>query len=79
MPRLPLSIPRAFRARTFASSSRLDAANVLVLLEHRGGSLAPGSLNAVTAASKLGGTVTGIVTGSAEEQTQAVAQTAASK
>lgn len=83
MPRLPLAVaPRLLcqhSSRTFASTSRLDAANALVFLEHRGGALQPASLNAVTAAHKLGGTVTGLVTGSAQEQTQAVAEASASK
>lgn len=85
MPRLPLrNLPPIatthLRHRAFASSSRaLAAANALVLLEHRAGVLQPASLNAVAAAHKLGGTVTGLLTGSAEEQTQDAATNSASK
>lgn len=52
--------------RTFAtSSSRL--ANTLVYLEHKNGEINPASLSALTAATKLGGDIHGIVLGSSKD------------
>ena len=65
------------RARTLAGlrpllRSYATAANphALVFLEHRGGIIDSGSLSALTAAEKLGGEVTGLIVGSAEDVQQ---------
>ncbi|TFK53605.1 electron transfer flavo protein alpha-subunit [Heliocybe sulcata] len=50
--------------RTYASA---PSPHALVYLEHRGGQLDSGSLSALTAASQLGGQVTGLVVGSPDE------------
>jgi len=50
--------------RTYASA---PSPHALVYLEHRGGQLDSGSLSALTAATQLGGPVTGLVVGSQEE------------
>jgi electron transfer flavoprotein alpha subunit len=50
-------------ARTYATQS---GPNVLVLLEHKNGSLDSASLSALTAAKSLGGQVTGLVVGGDE-------------
>ena len=52
--------------RTFATSSA-RAANTLLFLEHKSGSINPASLSALTAAKKLGGEVHGLVVGSSSE------------
>lgn len=58
--------------RTYATAASPHA---LVYLEHRDGVVDSASLSALTAAEKLGGQVTGLVVGSAEE-VQAVLPTA---
>lgn len=50
--------------RTYATAASPHA---LVYLEHRDGAIDSGSLSALTAAEKLGGEVTGILVGSAED------------
>lgn len=55
-----LSAAKRVLCRTYATSGSPHA---LVLLEHRGGSIEPSSLAALTAASQLGGEVTGLVIG----------------
>lgn len=52
--------------RTYATAVGPHA---LVFLEHRGGVIESGSLSALAAAEKLGGQVTGLVVGSADEVT----------
>ncbi|KAI5827611.1 electron transfer flavoprotein, alpha subunit [Schizophyllum commune Tattone D] len=64
MLRTRLLLCRPLLARGYASAV---SPRTLVLLEHRGGSLESGSLSALTAASQLGGEVTGLVFGSPEE------------
>ncbi|KDQ57637.1 hypothetical protein JAAARDRAFT_156491 [Jaapia argillacea MUCL 33604] len=56
-------VTRAF-ARGYASAAPPHA---LVFLEHRQGSLDSGSLSALTAATQLGGQVTGLIVGSSEQ------------
>jgi hypothetical protein len=56
-----LGLQRALR--TYA---RTASTHSLVFLEHNKGVIDSGSLSAVTAASKLGGTVTGLVVGGQE-------------
>jgi electron transfer flavoprotein alpha subunit len=51
-------------ARSYATAASPHA---LVFLEHRQGDLDSASLSALTAASQLGGQVTGLVVGSPEE------------
>lgn len=51
-------------ARTYAASSSPHA---LVFLEHRDGELDSASLSALTAASRLGGKVTGLLAGSPDQ------------
>ncbi|KAL8292586.1 hypothetical protein RQP46_001198 [Phenoliferia psychrophenolica] len=48
-----------------ASSSARRNASTLILLEHRDNKLVPASLNAITAAKKVGGSVTGLIVGEA--------------
>lgn len=50
--------------RTYATATNPHA---LVFLEHRDGAIDSASLSALTAAEKLGGQVTGLVVGSADE------------
>ncbi|KAF8315848.1 electron transfer flavoprotein alpha subunit [Clavulina sp. PMI_390] len=57
--------PASTAARSFASSS--SPINSLVLIEHRSGDVEGGTLAALTAASELGGKVTGLVVGSPGE------------
>jgi electron transfer flavoprotein alpha subunit len=45
------------------STSRIQLANTLLFIEHKNGKLNPGSLVALTAASKIGGEVDGLVVG----------------
>ncbi|KAK4699371.1 electron transfer flavoprotein alpha subunit, partial [Phenoliferia sp. Uapishka_3] len=54
---LPFSV-----VRSRAASSRRNA-STLILLEHRDNKLVPASLNAITAAKKVGGKVTGLIVG----------------
>lgn len=54
----------AITSRAFSASARQNA-STLVLLEHRDNKLVPASLNAITAAKKVGGTVTGLIVGEA--------------
>ncbi|CEQ40037.1 SPOSA6832_01614, partial [Sporobolomyces salmonicolor] len=56
---LPLRSLRSIRA--FSTTRPSLAANALVFLETKGDSLVPAALNAITAAKKLGGKVTGVV------------------
>ena len=58
-------------SRGYATPSGPSA---LLFLEHRAGKLNPASLNALTAASQLGGQVTGIVTGGEEDDVAKVAE-----
>ena len=60
---------RAFQALRPALRTYATAANphALVFLEHRDGVIDSGSLSALTAAEQLGGQVTGLIVGSAEE------------
>jgi len=55
--------------RTYATAASPHA---LVFLEHRGGSLDSGSLSAVTAATQLGGQVTGLIVGNESEVPAAI-------
>ena len=55
--------------RTYATAANPHA---LVFLEHRDGAIDSGSLSALTAAQKLGGEVTGLLVGSAEEVQKAL-------
>lgn len=55
-----LSAARLNFARTYATAASPHA---LVLIEHRNGAIEGGSLAALTAASELGGEVTGLVIG----------------
>ncbi|SCZ88411.1 BZ3500_MvSof-1268-A1-R1_Chr10-2g02949 [Microbotryum saponariae] len=66
------SVSRAFTLarRSYATSSSPSA---LVLIEHKDDKIVPASLNAITAARKLGGTVTGLVVGE-EASTKAVVE-----
>ncbi|KAF5393345.1 hypothetical protein D9757_000792 [Collybiopsis confluens] len=63
LPRRTIVLCRSFLRRTYASAS---APHTLIFLEHRQGVLESGSLSALTAASQLGGRVTGLVVGSSE-------------
>lgn len=54
---------RAF-VRAYATSSSPHA---LIFLEHRSGTIEPGSLSALTAAEQLGGQVTGLIVGGPDE------------
>lgn len=56
-------IPFRALARPLSSSTRSRSASTLVLLEHRDNQLVPAALNAITAARKVGGTVTGLIVG----------------
>lgn len=56
-------------SRTYATASSPHA---LVFLEHRAGTIEPGSLSALTAAGQLGGKVTGLVVGAPDEVKQVV-------
>lgn len=66
----PLSALRG-GARNFAgpstsrlfSTSRVQLGNTLLFVEHKNGKINPGSLVALTAASKIGGDVDGLVVG----------------
>ena len=60
---------RAFLSRSYASASSPHA---LVFLEHNSGGITSGSLSALTAATKLGGEVTGILVGGPEQVPNAV-------
>jgi len=53
-------------ARCYATEAGAGPTKTLVFLEHRDGKLNPGSLNALSAASALGGEVVGLVTGDPE-------------
>ncbi|KAK4050212.1 Electron transfer flavoprotein alpha-subunit [Microbotryomycetes sp. JL221] len=55
--------------RCYATST---TPNTLVLLEHKQDKLAPATLNAVTAAKKLGGKVTGLIVAGSEDATKSV-------
>jgi len=59
-PCLRTQLQRSIRNRTYASAAQ---PNSLVYLEHHEGDIDSGSLAAVTAATELGGNVTGIVVG----------------
>jgi electron transfer flavoprotein alpha subunit len=60
--------------RSLSNLQNARFASTLVLLEHRAGALNPGTLNAITAAGKLGGDVTGVVVGGEGEGVDEVAQ-----
>ena len=70
-PQHVLRISRALSAsrRTYATATSPHA---LVFIEHQAGVVESGSLAALTAASKLGGKVTGLVVGAPEEVKQSV-------
>lgn len=74
MPRLASFVPLLRQSvRSYATGA---TPNTLVLLEHKNSKLVPAALNAVTAARKLGGTVTGLVVGGSQDQTGQVAESA---
>ncbi|GAA5820718.1 hypothetical protein JCM3770_005262 [Rhodotorula araucariae] len=61
------AVPRS-GTRAFAASARAHAdVHAAVFLEDKGGELVPAAANAVTAAKKLGGKVTGILIGKDEQ------------
>ncbi|THU95390.1 electron transfer flavo protein, alpha subunit [Dendrothele bispora CBS 962.96] len=62
----PVFFARPILARAYASPSSPHA---LLFLDHRKGVIDPGSLSALTAASQLGGQVTGLVVGSNDHVT----------
>jgi electron transfer flavoprotein alpha subunit len=70
--RTRLTTPRTLSAHQQSLLSKL--LSTLAILEQREGKLQPGSLSAVTAAKKLGGSITGFVAGS---QIKSVAEEAA--
>lgn len=54
----------AARAATLRRSyATITTPSTLILLEHKAGAIVPATLNAITAAKKIGGTVTGLVVG----------------
>lgn len=53
------------RARCYATAA--SSPHTLLFIEHRGGAIESGSLSALTAAGKLGGSVTGLVVGAPDE------------
>lgn len=55
---------RAVISRRYASTS---GPNSLLLIEYRGGEIDSGTLSALTAATSLGGQVTGLIVGNSEE------------
>ncbi|GAA5915897.1 Aim45p [Sporobolomyces salmoneus] len=59
-------------ARSFTTSSRSLAAKSLVFIETKDSSLVPATLNAITAAKKLGGTVDGVLIGPDEGSLEGV-------
>lgn len=61
-------------ARGYASAATTPSA--LVLLEHRGSHLVPATFNAVTAARKLGGKVTGLIVSGSESDSQGAVEQA---
>ncbi|ORY73833.1 putative electron transfer flavo protein alpha subunit [Leucosporidium creatinivorum] len=61
----------ALSRRTYATAA---SPNTLVLLEHRDSHLVPATLNAITAARKLGGNVTGLIVGEEGKTDGAVEQ-----
>ncbi|KIK67168.1 hypothetical protein GYMLUDRAFT_217166 [Collybiopsis luxurians FD-317 M1] len=60
---------RSFRSRNYASASSPHA---LIFIEHRQGVVDSGSLSALTAASQLGGRVTGLIVGNSQHVQTAV-------
>ncbi|GAA95741.1 uncharacterized protein L969DRAFT_85444 [Mixia osmundae IAM 14324] len=74
--RTPLQ-SHAIRSRAFSSSKAAEAAKTLLYIEHKEGKLNPGVYNAITAAQKLGGEITGLVAGAEADSLDAVAQAAA--
>lgn len=61
--RKPVSLSSS---RAYATEASSSASKVLLFLEHRDGKLNPGSLNALSAATSLGGDIVGLVTGEAQ-------------
>lgn len=57
-------LPRLTQCRCYATAA---GPQTLLFIEHRGGKLNPGVGPAIAAAQKLGGDITGIVTGSEKE------------
>lgn len=53
-------------ARGYATDAASAASKTLVFIEHKDGKLNPGTLNALSAASALGGELVGLVTGEGE-------------
>jgi len=62
--------------RAFSTTRSLEAASALVFLETKGTSLVPATLNAITAAKKLGGQVHGLLLGKDEASCQGPADEA---
>ncbi|GAA5849163.1 hypothetical protein JCM5353_001652 [Sporobolomyces roseus] len=62
--------------RAFSTTRSLEAASALVFLETKGTSLVPATLNAITAAKKLGGDVHGLLLGKDEASCQGPADEA---
>lgn len=71
--RASLLTPRLSLARSYAGQ-RFASTSALVLLSHKSGELVPASYNAITAAKKLGGKVTGLIVG--DESAKEVAEKA---
>jgi electron transfer flavoprotein alpha subunit len=64
-------LPSLVCARHYATGS---APSTLLFIEHRGGKLNPGVGPAIAAAQKLGGDITGIVTGAENESLSEVVE-----
>ena len=62
--------------RAFSTTRSVEAASALVFLETKGSSLVPATLNAITAAKKLGGDVHGLLLGKDEASCQGAADEA---
>lgn len=60
------NIPSSSSYRCF-STSRVDFANTLLFLEHKKGVINPASRSAITAATKLGGDIHGLLVGTEKE------------
>jgi hypothetical protein len=65
LPAMSMSFLRpAVRASTLRRSyATITTPSTLIFLEHKAGAIVPATLNAITAAKKIGGTVTGLVVG----------------
>lgn len=60
------AVRSAFAASQRGYATEAGAIKALLFLEHRDGKINPGSLNALSAATALGGEVVGLVTGEGE-------------